>query len=102
VGGKHNPRPAWPLEQILVADRWVSTHTLKKRLLREGVKEARCELCGWARARPSDGVIPLELDHINGDKNDNRLENLCVVCPNCHALQPTHRGLNKKTRRQRS
>jgi predicted HNH restriction endonuclease len=43
-----------------------------------------------------DGRVPVELDHINGDKNDNRLENLCILCPNCHSVQPTHRGPNQK------
>lgn len=45
-----------------------------------------------------DGRIPLELDHINGDRHDNRLENLRVLCPNCHSLKPTHRGLNRSKR----
>ncbi|MDE1988391.1 MAG: HNH endonuclease, partial [Patescibacteria group bacterium] len=38
--------------------------------------------------------LPLELDHINGDRHDNRLENLRILCPNCHSLKPTHRGRN--------
>ena len=41
-----------------------------------------------------DGRIPLELDHINGDRHDNRIKNLRILCPNCHSLQPTHRGRN--------
>jgi 5-methylcytosine-specific restriction endonuclease McrA len=47
----------------------------------------------------SDGRIPVELDHVNGDKSDNRIENLRILCPSCHSLQPTHRGLNQKQRR---
>lgn len=92
------PSQPRPLTEVLVADRWTTSHHLKQRLMREGLKAERCELCGWAARRPSDGVIPLELDHVNGDRHDNRLENLRVVCPNCHALQPTHRGLNRKRR----
>lgn len=87
------------LDDLLVADRWTSSHKLKQRLLKAGLKAGACELCGWAE-RASDGRIPLELDHINGDRNDNRLENLRILCPNCHALQPTHRGLNQKRRRR--
>lgn len=96
----HDPRPIVPLEQVLVAGRWTTTHSLKLRLFRAGVKEPRCELCGWAQRAP-DGRIPVELDHINGDRNDNRLENLRILCPSCHALQPTHRGLNRRSRRAR-
>ena len=85
-----------PLEELLVRDRDVASHQLKLRLFAEGLKTAACELCGWAQKRPLDGVIPVELDHINGDRRDNRLENLRILCPNCHSLQPTHRGLNQK------
>lgn len=91
-------RPARPLDEVLVANRWTTSHNLKRRLIREGLKKEACELCGWAERRPHDGVIPVELDHANGDRTDNRLVNLRILCPNCHSLQPTHRGLNKKKR----
>jgi hypothetical protein len=97
-GGKFVPRPARPLEEVLVAGQWTASHNLKERLLRAGLKKAECELCGWAQRAP-DGRIPIELDHMNGDKNDNRLVNLRILCPNCHSLQPTHRGLNQKRRK---
>jgi hypothetical protein len=98
VGGKFRPTPALPLDQVLVAGRWTSSHNLKNRLFNAGLKKRECELCGWA-VRAADGRMPLELDHINGDKTNNRLDNLRILCPNCHSLQPTHRGLNKRTRR---
>ena len=91
-----SPQPI-PLSNILVAGRWTASHHLKLRLFREGLKKPACELCGWCERAP-DGRIPVELDHINGDKNDNRLENLRILCPNCHSLQPTHRGLNQQRR----
>lgn len=94
-GAKFFPRPARALKEILVVDRPTSSHGLKQRLFNEGIKKRECELCGWAQFAP-DGRLPLELDHINGDKTDNRLENLRVLCPNCHSLQSTHRGRNKK------
>lgn len=83
------------LVSLLVIDGATQSYKLKKRLYEVGLKEPRCELCGWAQMSP-DGRIPVELDHINGDHHDNRLENLRVLCPNCHSLQPTHRGKNKK------
>lgn len=93
-----DPRKTVPLAEVLVAGRWATTHTLKLRLFRAGLKTPRCELCRWAERAP-DGRIPVELDHINGDRTDNRLENLRILCPNCHALQSTHRGLNRRSRR---
>ena len=93
-GGAFKPCKERPLEKLLVAGTWTASHKLKQRLFRAGLKSPVCELCGWASASP-DGRVPVELDHINGDRFDNRLENLRIVCPNCHSLQPTHRGLNQ-------
>lgn len=75
----------------------VQSNTLKRRLFKEGLKTPKCELCGWEEMS-IDGRVPVELDHINGDHEDNRLENLRILCPNCHSLQLTHRGKNKKVR----
>ncbi|MFZ5366367.1 MAG: HNH endonuclease [Patescibacteria group bacterium] len=88
-------KPLLPLEKILVKDSPFQSYKLKKRLFAAGLKPQSCEMCGWAK-RTSDGRLPLELDHINGKSRDNRLENLRILCPNCHSLQPTHRGRNRK------
>lgn len=100
VGRIFNPNPALPLDQILVAGRRHQSHSLKKRLYIAGLKAPICEICGWCK-RSIDGRVPVELDHMNGDPSDNRLENLRILCPNCHSLQPTHRGLNKGARARR-
>ena len=86
-------KPAIPLEKILVEDStYTNTNRLRGRLIREGYKEHRCEHCGLTEWM--GGPIPLELEHTNGDRHDHRIENLEVICPNCHALTPTHRGKN--------
>jgi hypothetical protein len=82
---------ARPLRQILVEHSTYSRGHLKERLFREGVKCRVCELCGqdelWRGNRMS-----LILDHVNGVGDDNRLENLRIVCPNCAATFETHCG----------
>lgn len=93
--GKPNPRGfrARPLEELLVVGTSIGGSSLLRRLIREGLKEHRCEACqltNW-----EGGPIPLELDHVNGDPADNRLENLRGLCPNCHALTPTYCGRNR-------
>ncbi len=88
-------KPRIPLEKILIKNSYFQSFKLKKRLFAIGLKSQYCEQCGWAKYT-EDGYLPLELDHINGDRHDNRLENLRILCPNCHSLQPTHRGRNMK------
>ena len=89
-------KPLYSLEQILVENSFFQSYKLKKRLFDAKLKPEHCEECGWSE-RSADGRIPLELDHINGISTDNRLENLRVLCPNCHSLKPTHRGRNRKS-----
>lgn len=77
----------------------VNRRSLKRFLFKEGLKEERCEVCGWCERRPLDGLMPLHLHHVNGCSTDNRIENLQLLCPNCHALTENYAGKNKKKAR---
>lgn len=92
-GSSGSGRSARPLEEVLVRGRRPgSTTDLRRRLVDEGVLAAECAAC--ARDEWQGRRIPLELDHVNGDRTDNRLENLRLLCPNCHAQTDTYRGRN--------
>lgn len=85
-----------PLDKILVSgSTYQNTTNLKHKLYDEGLKQPICEECGqdenWRGKH-----ISMILDHINGVHDDNRLENLRIVCPNCNAALPTHCGRNSK------
>lgn len=90
--------PRTPLNEVLCKGSRIQSFKLKARLFHANLKPRYCEQCGWSKIA-EDGRLPLELDHINGDRYDNRLENLRILCPNCHSLQATHRGRNKKQAR---
>lgn len=74
---------------------FITSDALRKRLIKDGIKKAECEECFNSEWRGEP--IVLELDHINDDHNDNRLENLRIMCPNCHGLK-TRRA--RKSRRK--
>ena len=65
-----------------------------KRWLRETRGNA-CEICGWAEINPTTGVVPIVADHIDGRWQNNRPENLRLLCPNHDSLQSTYKALNK-------
>ncbi len=100
IDTSHFPGQAWsrgmtcpegsrsrPLEEILVLGSTYPSGRLRERLVAAGLKTAHCEICGTAdwQGKP----LSLALDHINGDPIDNRLENLRILCPNCHAQTDT-------------
>ncbi|KND47236.1 MAG: hypothetical protein AB199_02300 [Parcubacteria bacterium C7867-004] len=92
-------QPIYSLEELFIAGSRRSRRNLKRRLFNAGLKKPECEECGWAE-KSIDGRLPIELDHINGDNTDNRLENLRILCPNCHSLKLTHRGSNIRLKRR--
>lgn len=92
--GKHNSKKI-NLEDILDGkiDHYQS-YRLKNRLIEDGYKERRCECCGLTEWNGQP--IPLELHHKDGNHDNNKLENLEILCPNCHALTDNYTGKNIK------
>lgn len=71
----------------------ISSQFIKK-VLRKRLGD-RCSRCGWAAIYPVTGKVPVEIEHIDGNWENNRLSNLTLLCPNCHSLTSTFRGLNR-------
>lgn len=92
-GSGQTTNPGRSLNEILVIDSdYVKTTALKGRLIRKGLLQYRCDICGisdWL----GDKLV-LHLDHKNGINNDSRLENLRLLCPNCHSQTETYTGRN--------
>lgn len=86
--------PKRPISAYLSNEFPIKSHPLKLRLLKEGIFDHRCSACN--RTEWNDLPIPLELEHKDGDGNNNSLDNICLLCPNCHAQTPTYRGKNVK------
>jgi len=84
----------YKLCDILVKDsKYTNIWRLKKRLISEKILEEVCSICGlkpWWNGKE----LKLQLDHINGISNDHRLENIRLVCPNCHSQTETFCGKN--------
>jgi hypothetical protein len=82
-----------PLDEALVRNSsYTHTSNLRERLFAEGLKARICERC--RRTTWNGRPIPLQLDHINGDRRDNRLENLRILCANGHSQTDTYCGRN--------
>jgi|688.fasta_scaffold591464_1 hypothetical protein len=80
-------------EKIESGDLTLNTRQYRKYLIsKHGCK---CMECGWDKINKTSGKVPIELEHIDGDSTNNNLENLKLLCPNCHSLTPTYKALNK-------
>jgi HNH endonuclease len=90
------PRPqSMPLDELL-AGRSRSRNNIKRRLLEAGLKESSCEQCGISKWE--EKPLTLALHHVNGDGTDNSIENLVLLCPNCHSQTPNFGAKNWKQR----
>lgn len=92
--GRKFPSRRKPIEEYLVNESTIKSNELKKYLLDDKIFEYKCYKCNLTTW--NNLPIPLELEHINGVHSDNRLENLTLLCPNCHAQTETYRGKNIK------
>ena len=97
-GKSHDWARSIPLNEILVERSTYGggTFLLKKRLIKAGYFSEKCYHCGLTEWMGNP--IPTHLEHKNGDRYDNRIENLTLLCPNCHALTETYAGRNKGRR----
>jgi len=107
--GKHLPGVAWnkglkilpristeeALQYVFIKDSKYGYHTARRLCIRYKLIEYKCRDCGiindW-NGKP----ITIELEHIDGDRQNNELKNLCFLCPNCHSQTPTFRAKNRK------
>ena len=89
-GIKHDPKYKTAVEYSQGTN--VKSYRLKEKLVKDGLKEDKCEICGvslW------NGVkLPLELHHKDGNHYNNNLDNLQILCPNCHSIQEGNAGSN--------
>ena len=93
-GSKNGSFGKIPLEQIMVQYSTYSLHWLKQRIIKENIILYVC-ICGL-KGLWMDKKLSLQLDHINGDRTDNRKENLRFLCPNCHSQTSNFGSRNKK------
>jgi hypothetical protein len=98
-GRRYSSEKYIPFKEYIQGDS-IQTNKLRKKLLREGLKEHKCECCQnttWI-----NNPIPLEVHHKDGDKTNNEIDNLQLLCPNCHALTDTYKGKNTKKHKQKT
>lgn len=72
------------------------TFSLKERLLKLGIKTNQCEVCSLTEWQGKS--LNMELDHIDGKRTNHKLDNLRMICPNCHAQTTTYRSKNRQSK----
>lgn len=87
-----------PLEEILEGKQpQYKSYKLKIRLIEEEVISDECSICGWSKKPVGAKYSPCELDHIDGNPLNHKLDNIRILCPNCHSLTKTYRFRRGKT-----
>jgi 5-methylcytosine-specific restriction endonuclease McrA len=100
-GKNHSWTPSIPLSELLVErSLYADRARLKRRLVAAGLMAYRCAICGISEWH--EQTLVLQLDHVNGGGDDNRLDNLRLLCPNCHSQTSTYCGRNARQGRKRS
>lgn len=89
-----------PISEILVENSNYSTNHLKARLINEKILDYHCERCNNTGYWNNEKLV-LQLEHKNGNSKDNRLENLCFLCPNCHSQTDTYAGKNSSVKKSK-
>lgn len=82
---------------LVSGSRGIKTKNISRnidRYLRRKYKD-KCSVCGWNTINQHLNKVPLEIDHINGNSEDNTEKNLRIICPNCHSLSANYRNLNR-------
>ena len=92
--GRKTSKEYKPAMEYILNGLYITSHKLKNKLIKDGIKEHKCECCGGTEWMGQP--IPIELDHIDGNHYNNALENLRLLCPNCHSQTPTNSGKKNK------
>ena len=91
----HENREKYSLEEVFIKNSPVTQKVLRGYVKRHNLIPYKCQNCG-CDGHWQNGIIALEIDHIDGDNTNNEISNLRYLCPNCHALTDTYRGRNIK------
>lgn len=83
----------WAIKQKIERGEKVAFGQIRKYLLEK--YRSACQRCGWSEINKTSGTVPVDVEHIDGNSENNDLLNLTLLCPNCHSLTSTYKGMNK-------